>query len=279
MPSAIRLSSHDFRSRSERRKFTHDHTATYLLRGPPSAYFKSHLERVSPTEMPQPPSSTPSTYSLPPPGEVGAFLPHGVEVDQPLEESDLTIGAKLNHFMLRIRDPAASMRFYIQLMGMRTVFTMNVGPFTIYYLGYPKSPAHRADPALFGKDTSANLPHTLGLLELYHIHGSELQAEGKGEGYYYSSGNIPPHLGFGHLGFTVPDVPAFLTRLRTAGVPVVKELLVSDRASIPLSEWEAGNGVGIGCIHENYRAIFSQIAFVRDPVSDQGVLLLEEHRN
>jgi len=225
--------------------------------------FISHL-RVAVVwfEKPIGMSHSSRNYSLPPRGEKGAFLPHGVEVDPPIPESHPTVGAKLNHFMLRIRDPKVSMRFYVELMGMRTVFTMNVGPFTIYYLGYPQSPDHRADPAAFGIDTTACLAHTLGLLELYHVHGSELQPEG-----FYSTGNTPPNLGFGHLGFTVPDVPAFLAYLRAAGVPVVKDLNVSDRSSIPLSEWEAEKGVGTGEIHGNYKAIFDQIAFVRDPVS------------
>ena len=52
--------------------------------------------------------------------------------------------------MLRIRDPQESLHFYIDLMGMRTVFTMNTGPFTIYYLGYPQTDEHREDPVKFG---------------------------------------------------------------------------------------------------------------------------------
>jgi lactoylglutathione lyase len=205
-----------------------------------------------------------STASLsepsPSPFPVGEFLPNGGKNDLALPENDPTIGYKLNHFMLRIRDPKASLNFYMNLMGMRTVFTMNTGPFTIYYLGYPQTPEHRADLPKFGADTVANLQHTLGLLELYHVHGSEKQPEG-----YYSTGNTPPSLGFGHLGFTVPDVPAALRRLSKAGVKVLKPLKVATRQSIPLSEWEEENGVGVGEIHENYAQIFGQIAFVQDP--------------
>ena len=191
---------------------------------------------------------------------LGDFLPNGTHTDPP--PSPATAGFKLNHFMMRIRDPAISLPFYIELMGMRTVFTMNTGPFTIYYLGYPQSSTHAEDLASFGNDTCAKLQHTLGLLELYHVHGSEKQPKG-----YYETGNRPPALGFGHLGFTVPSVPKALERMRAAGVTVVKEIGsgTSTRAAIPLSEHEEKLGVGIGEVHPNYAAVFDNIAFVQDP--------------
>ncbi|KAL2825208.1 Glyoxalase/Bleomycin resistance protein/Dihydroxybiphenyl dioxygenase [Aspergillus cavernicola] len=199
------------------------------------------------------------------PFEVGTFLPGGDNTDPALPENSPTAGFKLNHFMLRIRNPQRSLHFYIDLMGMRTVFTMNTGPFTIYYLGYPSTAEDRADlPAWSAKVGDPHtLTQTLGLLELYHIHRSDKStADG---GYEISTGNAPPNLGFGHLGFTVPNVPATLERLRNAGVPVLKDLGISTRESIPLSSWEEDRGVGLGEIHSNYAAVFDQIAFVTDP--------------
>lgn len=200
------------------------------------------------------------------PSQVGDFLPGGNHTDPALSENNPTAGFKLNHFMLRIRDPKRSLRFYIDLMGMRTVFTMNAGPWTIYYLGYPTTPEDRADlPAWSAKVADPpTLTQTLGLLELYHIHGSEKSTSDGG--YEMSTGNAPPNLGFGHLGFTVPDVPATVERLRKESVPVLKDLGVTSRESIPLSSWEEERGVGIGEIHPNYKAVFDQIAFVADPV-------------
>jgi lactoylglutathione lyase len=206
--------------------------------------------------------------SQPTPFQHGEFLPNGHNTESPLPPNHPTIGNRLNHFMLRIRDPAKSIPFYVDLMGMRTVFTMNVGPFTIYYLGYPQTDEHRADPAKFGADTAANLQHTLGLLELYHVHGSEKQQPG-----YYSTGNEPGQLGFGHLGFTVPSVPRALERLKEAGVEVIKDLGVCTRQSIPITDQENKQGIGIETkgtdseIHPNYARVFEKIAFVRDPVS------------
>lgn len=205
-------------------------------------------------------NSSPAKQS--PPIPVGTFFPNGLKNDPPLPPDDPTIGYKFNHVMVRIRDPARSLHFYIDLMGMRTVFTMNTGPFTIYYLGYPQTAAHRADLPTYGEDTLAALPHTLGLFELYHIHGSENEPED-----YYSTGNTPPHLGLGHLGFSVPDVPAALDRLRSHGVEVIKDLGVATRESVPLSQWEAQRGIGLGEPHPVYQKAFEQIAFVKDPVS------------
>lgn len=221
-----------------------------------------------------------TSQQQPTPFPHGVFLPNGLKTDKPIPANDPTIGYKLNHFMLRIRDPERSMHFYIDLMGMRTVFTMNVGPFTIYYLGYPQTDEHRAHPDKFGADTAMNLQHTLGLLELYHVHGSEKQAEG-----YYQTGNAPPNLEFGHLGFTVPNVPEALERLKAAGVEVVKDLGVSTRESIPISDWENERGVGVETkgteseIHREYKKVFEKIAFVRDPVSSIPSLLQRSQTN
>ena len=45
----------------------------------------------------------------------------------------------------------------------------------------------------------------------------------------------------------------------------MKPLDVTTNRSIPISEWEESEGVGIGEIHPNYAAVFNKIAFVQDP--------------
>lgn len=198
----------------------------------------------------------------PSPFPVGEFIPNGFKSDPPLPPSNPTIGYKLNHLMLRIRDPARTLRFYIDLMGMRTVFTMNTGPFTIYYLGYPQDDTDRSDIPAWADRTCGKLAHTLGLLELYHVHGSEKEKEG-----YYTTGNDAPNIGFGQIGFTVPNVKEAVERLRKEGVTILKELGVATRESIPLSKWEEEKKIGLGEIHPGYTKILNQIAFVADPVS------------
>lgn len=205
------------------------------------------------------------------PSEPGVFLPGGPNTEAP--PTPATTGYKLTHFNLRIRSPARSLHFYVDILGMRTIFTMNNGPFTMYYLGYPPEDATReAELRAWAEKTSDPrvLTQTLGLLELFHVHGSETEAEaseGTGQGLEMSTGNQPSNLGFGHLGFSVPDVPATVERLRAAGVRVFKELDDVSRESVPLSEWESDRGIGQGEIHTAYQRFMRQIAYVVDPVS------------
>ncbi|KIW17541.1 lactoylglutathione lyase [Exophiala spinifera] len=162
--------------------------------------------------------------------------------EPPLPEDDPTVGIRMNHCMLRVRDPKKSLFFYKNLLGMRTIFTINAGPITTYYLTHPQTTEHRADLAKFSRETALRTQFTSGLLELMHVHGSEKQPEG----YYTGTGNVVPALGFGHLGFTVPDVKATVARLEEHGVKVFKPLGVSDRATLPITSWETEKGVGLG---------------------------------
>ena len=174
---------------------------------------------------------------------------------------------KLNHLALRIQDPTRSLHFYINLLGMRVIFTMNAGPFTIYYLGHPPTSATTEEDITAWAKSTSEIPvmtRTSGLLELYHMHGTENVADGGGA---ISTGNVPPHLGFAHLGFTVPDVPAAVQRLRDGGVRILKDVGVSSREAVPLSEWEEERGIARGEIHANYAWFFEKFAMVADPVS------------
>jgi lactoylglutathione lyase len=197
------------------------------------------------------------------PYEWGELNIGGHHDDPPLDDS--TLGYRMNHMMMRIRDPKKSMYFYQDLMGMRTLFTFNAGPFTTYYLTHPHTPEHRADLAKFSSEMVTKMQFTPGLLELTHIHGSEKMPEG-----YYTNGNVPPALGFGHLGFTVPDVAAAQKRLEEHGVQIFKPLGLTDRATIPITDWETERGVGVGTedgLHPNFRKIVDSISHVIDPVS------------
>lgn len=203
----------------------------------------------------------------------GEFRPGGHLPVPKLAEHSPTVGYQLNHFMLRIRDPARTLHFYVNLMGMRVIFTLNGGPFTVYYLGYPSTEIDRADLQAWASKltTPGTMGKTLGLLELKHIHGSEKPLmEG---GYEIATGNEPPNMGFGHLGFTVPDVHATVERLRKERVKILKELDVAERNDIPLTEWEERRGVGVGDLHDDYRKNFRKVAFLADPVSHSNIII------
>jgi lactoylglutathione lyase len=165
---------------------------------------------------------------------------HTIPPSRPL--SPATSGIRLNHLMLRITDPVASLRFYNDCLGMHTIFIFNTGPWTIYYLG-PRN------------ISMSNMGTASGLLELYHIPGHLNQ---------YKNGNENGGEGFGHLGFTVPDVEEVLGRVKEFGYRVIK----------PLGE-DAVEGMGVPGfvkaedVEDGYRHVFRQLAFVVDPdVSD-----------
>lgn len=211
---------------------------------------------------------TSNTFTTLPPNEPGLFSPGGPTETFNPPLTPATANYRLNHLALRIKDPSRSLHFYINLLGMRVIFTMNAGPFTIYYLGHPPlETATQEDMQTWARTTSEipTLTRTSGLLELYHVHGSEgLSGDDEGS---VSTGNVPPHLGFAHLGFTVPDVKDAVERLRGAGVRILKEVGVCEKGDVPLSRWEEERGVGVGEIHGNYRWFFEKFAMVADPVS------------
>jgi lactoylglutathione lyase len=60
----------------------------------------------------------------------------GVHITPPPRlTSPATAGIRLNHLMLRITNPEASLKFYNDCLGMHTIFIFNTGAWTIYYLG------------------------------------------------------------------------------------------------------------------------------------------------
>lgn len=96
-----------------------------------------------------------------------------------------------------------------------------------------------------------------GLLELYHV-----PADSSTE---YMSGNdyTRPGVGFGHVGFTVPDVPAALERVQKFGLEVIKPLNDDREDQMGLHpEVEQGKH---GIVADGYKHIFRQLAFVKDP--------------
>lgn len=57
---------------------------------------------------------------------------------------------------------------------------------------------------------------------MIHRHGTELDAD-----FSYCSGNEEPHMGFGHLGFIVEDMPELVKRVEEAGKCDVYFLILS----------------------------------------------------
>src|SRR5690348_5897568 len=96
-------------------------------------------------------SASTNSNNPPPPYEAGKHI-----IPPPRAPSPDTSGFRLNHLMLRIKNPERSLRFYNDCLGLHTIFIFNTGPWTIYYLG-PR------------ECSIADLGTSKGLLELYHI--------------------------------------------------------------------------------------------------------------
>lgn len=163
----------------------------------------------------------------------------GVHVTPPPRlSSPITAGYRLNHIMLRISDPEASLKFYNDFLGMHTVFIFNTGGWTIYYLG-PRDV------------TMENMGTAAGLIELYHVpratnpirHGNENGGEG-----------------FGHLGFTVPDVAQALARAQELGYRIIKPLGQAEVGQMGVPDFVKSEDIA-----EGYKYVFRQLAFIVDP--------------
>jgi hypothetical protein len=84
----------------------------------------------------------------------------GTDAPQPKE----TIGWKLNHICFRIQDPEATTRFYRDLLGMRTLFTVDAGSFSILYFGYPEVVGEHET----GEELMRKRHNREGLIEFIH---------------------------------------------------------------------------------------------------------------
>jgi catechol 2,3-dioxygenase-like lactoylglutathione lyase family enzyme len=103
----------------------------------------------------------------------------------------------------------------------------------------------------------ATLGTSKGLLELYHIPADSSTP--------YESGNdySRPGVGFGHIGFTVPDVAETLERVKSFGFEVIKPL---DEAKITQFGMPDDVVQGMhGEVPEGYKHVFKQLAFAKDP--------------
>ncbi|XKH60413.1 lactoylglutathione lyase [Halomonas sediminis] len=110
-------------------------------------------------------------------------------------------GFRLNHSMLRVKDPQKALAFYSKILGMRVLRRLDFEEmqFSLYFL------ANLENADQVPEDTAQRTVWTFnqkGLLELTHNWGTETQ-----EDFSYHDGNTEPQ-GFGHICFSVPDLEA-----------------------------------------------------------------------
>ncbi|KAI5284124.1 Lactoylglutathione lyase [Ascosphaera acerosa] len=119
---------------------------------------------------------------------------------------------KLNHTMLRVKDPERSLKFY-NALGLTQINKLDFpqAKFTLYFLAYD-SDKQSVQHGLHWTDRH-------GVLELTHNHGTEADA-----GYRVANGNEEPHRGFGHICISVDNIGAACKRLEAQGWPFQKRL-------------------------------------------------------
>ncbi|TDR56979.1 lactoylglutathione lyase [Halomonas ventosae] len=119
-------------------------------------------------------------------------------VQAPTADSE---GFRLNHTMLRVKDPEKALAFYTRVFGMRVLRRLDFEEmqFSLYFLARPE-PGERV-PEETGERTVWTFSQR-GVLELTHNWGTEEQQD-----FAYHDGNAEPQ-GFGHICFSVPDLEA-----------------------------------------------------------------------
>ena len=123
-----------------------------------------------------------------------------------------------NQTMLRIKDPQISLDFYTRIIGMKLYRKLDFPDmqFTIYFLGMPGDVNDKDVPLDNNKRTTWTF-NQRSMLELTHNWGTEKDKE-----FTHHNGNSEPQ-GFGHIGFSVPDVYQASERFEKLGVKFVKK--------------------------------------------------------
>lgn len=131
------------------------------------------------------------------------------------EPDENTRGFTFQQTMIRVKDPKVSLDFYTRVMGMRLLqkYHFPEMKFSLYFLGFEEASAIPED----ADERTKWLCAQKAALELTHNWGTENDPDLK-----YHNGNSEPK-GFGHIGFTVPDVDKACERFEKLGVKFVKK--------------------------------------------------------
>lgn len=151
-------------------------------------------------------------------------------------ETTSTSTYKLNHTMIRVKDPKKSLDFYRNVLGFKLLSTSEHpnAKFTLYFLGYNHDPS-------FVENTMETTPKAAyeGIIELTHNWGTE--SDDTFEGYH--NGNTTENgatQGYGHTCVSCNDPAKFCTQIEAEYPDTTWGL-----------KWDQGN--------------IKKIAFIKDP--------------
>lgn len=121
-----------------------------------------------------------------------------------------------NQTMLRIKDPVASLNFYINHLGFRMVSQRDFPEmkFSLFFLT-TLAPGERIPED--EHELRQWLSTVRTVLELTYNYDTELDAD-----FHYHNGNDDPR-GFGHLGLSVPDLHEACAAFEAAGIEFIKK--------------------------------------------------------
>lgn len=124
---------------------------------------------------------------------------------------------RIQHTMMRIKDPRVSLDFYSRVMGMRLIKKMDFSELklSVYFMSYEK----KEDVPETEEERTMFCFTRRGTIELTHEWGTESDPNFKG----YCNGNTEPGRGYGHVAVEVPDVEGTCKRLEDLNVPFVKK--------------------------------------------------------
>ncbi|KAF8420183.1 lactoylglutathione lyase-like protein [Tirmania nivea] len=130
--------------------------------------------------------------------------------DQPRTD---TSTYKMNHTMVRVKDPKRSVKFYEDNFGMSLINKLDNpdAKFCLYFLAFDSPEADSYGKVWTDRE---------GLLELTHNYGTEDDPS-----YKVNNGNDDPeHQGFGHIAISVNNITRTCEELAAAGVQFKKPL-------------------------------------------------------
>lgn len=116
---------------------------------------------------------------------------------------------RMNHTMVRVKDPAKSLEFYQGLLGMKLYSKRDFpdAKFTLYFLGYEHDPEY-----IEGLETAVPQAGRQSIIELTHNWGTENDDSFEG---YYVFGDDDAVIGFDHFSVSCKDPESFIKELET----------------------------------------------------------------
>ncbi|KAG7919391.1 hypothetical protein KL934_001254 [Ogataea polymorpha] len=117
------------------------------------------------------------------------------------------IAYRMNHTMIRVKDPKVSLKFYRDLLGMKIFSTRDFpeAQFTLYFLGFED------DSYVENKEQPMPQSARQSIIELTHNYGTE--SDDSFAGYYVFDKDTDKVVGFDHIAVSYKDVKSVIDKI------------------------------------------------------------------